>query len=329
MVVVLKSFFVFIIAFLITFYLVPLFIRVALKFGIMDNPDGKLKLQKVPTPYLGGLAIYLGFIVAVCLELPFEQRFFLFILASTILLFLGLLDDLIALSPGQKFFGQCIATLIYLKAGFYLKALFFGNAFNIAISALWFLTLINAFNLVDVMDGLATTIALSIAVIYTIFALLLGQWAVVWLLLGFAGSLLAFLWFNRPQARIYLGDSGSLFIGGFIACIPFTLSWSELNSLGYLIPLIVCAIPLLECSTLIVVRTYLKQPFYYGSPHHFSCLLRHAGWRVSGILWYSAGMTFFAGFASILFFYNVLSIGPMLILAGLFLSIWFYLLCNN
>lgn len=326
---VLKSFFVFIIAFLITFYLVPLFIRVAFKFGIMDSPDGGLKLQKMSTPYLGGLAVYLGFIVAVCLELPFEQHFFLFILASTLLLFLGLLDDLIALSPGQKFFGQCIATLTYLKAGFYLKALFFGNACNIVISALWFLTLINAFNLIDVMDGLATTIALSIAVIYMVFALLLGQGVVVLLLLSFIGALLAFLWFNRPPAQIYLGDSGSLFIGGFIASIPFALSWSEINPLGYVIPVVICAVPLLECSSLIVIRTYLKKPFYYGSPHHFSCLLRRAGWRVKSILWYSAGMSFFAGGAGALFFYNVLSIVSMSVLAILFLVIWFFLLCNG
>jgi len=326
MVGVLKSFFIFITSFLITFYLIPLFVQVARKFGIMDCPDGTLKKQKEPTPYLGGLAVYLGFVIAVCLVLPFEQQFFLFILASTILLFLGLLDDLIALLPRQKFFGQCVATLCYLKAGFYLKALFFGNIFNIAISALWFLVLINAFNLIDVMDGLASVVALTIAIIYAIFACLLGKWVVLWLLLGFIGAVAAFLWFNRPPARIYLGDAGSLFMGGFIACIPFTLSWSEFNPWGYLIPMVVCAVPLLECTTLVVVRTYLKIPFYHGSPHHFSCYLRRAGWGVKYILLYSVLMTLAAGGVGFLFFYGMISFVWLVVLAVIYLTVWYRLL---
>ena len=325
----LHAFFALTTAFLVTFYLVPLFIKVARKFGIMDCPDGGLKKHKAPTPYLGGLAIYVGLVVSMALVLPFEHPFFLFIFASSILLFIGLLDDLVQLTPGQKFFGQFLATLCYLKAGFYLKVAFFGSFWNIVISAFWFMVMSNAFNLIDVMDGLATTTALSIACAYLIFAFLMGQQALCLLLLCFIGALLAFLWFNRPPARIYLGDSGSLFFGGFLGCIPFTISWSEYNDFGYLIPIIVSAVPLMEWGTLIVVRTYKGIAFYRGSPDHFSIYLQQNGWRKNAILGYVATMTAFAATVSLIFFYGILNWQELAFLALFFMSLWFFFLLRR
>lgn len=313
-------------SFLITLYLVPLLSRVAIKFGILDSPDGRLKHQKQPTPYLGGLAIYIGFLIPIALVVPFENQFFLYILASTILLFIGLLDDLIVLTPTQKIVGQALATLCYLKAGFYLKGLFFNHAWNIFISGFWFLTMINAFNLIDVMDGLATTVALGVAGAYLVFAIAVHNTSLVLLLLAFIGALGAFLWFNKPPARIYLGDAGSLFIGGFLASVPFFISWSEYNPYGYFIPLIIGAIPLLEWGTLVLVRTWKRIPFYCGSPDHFCIYLQHNGWKKSAILWYCGLLSCFTTGVSYAFFYHIISIYTVFVLALLYLLIWFSLL---
>jgi len=323
---VLKFFFVFVLSFLVSFYLVPILSKVAFKLGIVDIPDGRLKKHKLATPYLGGLAVYIGFLVATSLVLPFEHKFFLYIMASTILLFVGLLDDLVFLSPAQKFFGQLIAVLCYLKAGFYLKNTFFSSGWNILISATWFLSLINAFNLIDVMDGLAATIAISIAIVYIVFSLLLGDYVLSLLLFAFLGALFAFLLFNKPPAKMYLGDSGSLFLGGFLASIPFGISWSEYNSFGYLIPPVLCAIPFIEVATLILVRSFKHVPFYYGSPDHFSIYLQEKGWSKKSILVFSFVLILFLGIISLLFFYSSIDIVMLLAISVLLLFAWYYIL---
>lgn len=311
-------------SFLITVYIVPILIKVAYKFAIVDIPDGKLKVHTQSTPYLGGEAIYLGFLVSSSLIIPFENQFFLFIVASTILLFVGLLDDLIVLTPTQKFFGQFLAALCYIKAGFYLKCIFFSNAWNIVISFIWFLGFINAFNLIDVMDGLASTLALIIACSYAIFAFLTGNYNLLLLLIALMGSVFGFLLFNKPPARIYLGDSGALFLGGLLACIPFAISWSEINPYGYIIPLMICVVPLLECGTLILVRSYKLIPFYLGSPDHFSIFLQAKGWQKKIILIFVSAFTMVFTIMSLLFFLNYMSFA-MVLSGGILMLFWWFL----
>lgn len=301
---VLRFCFALIFSFLVTLYLVPILSKVACRLGVMDMPDGHLKCHNKPVAYLGGLSLYLGFLITALLVLPLEHRFFMFILASTLLLFIGLLDDLVALLPAQKFFGQIIATLCYLKAGLYLKESFLSHSLNVWFSFWWFLIVINAFNLIDVMDGLASIIALFVALTLLLFAALFKQYILVLLLVSFIGAVGGFFVYNRPPARVYLGDAGSLFIGGFLASVPFTISWSEYNYWGYLSPLIIFAIPLLELASLILIRLYKGIPFYQGSPNHFCHYLLRKGWSKVRILWYCAILSVVLASIVYLFFYS-------------------------
>jgi UDP-GlcNAc:undecaprenyl-phosphate/decaprenyl-phosphate GlcNAc-1-phosphate transferase len=313
------------ISFLITFYLVPLFASVAQKLGVMDNPDGNLKRHKSATPYLGGVAIYTGFITALALVFPFENNMFLFLVGSTLLLCIGLIDDIIAMSPLQKFIGQIIATFCFLKAGFYLKENFFSYIPNIAISFIWILSVINAFNLVDVMDGLSTLLASMATISFLICALCFGEYTTALLLAAFLGSLLAFLWFNKPQAKIYLGDAGSLFIGGFLATVPFMLPWSNNTPLGFFAPVIILLIPLLELGTLILLRTYKKIPFYQGSPDHFSIYLKNNGWSRYEILGFMFLFSLILLIISLLLVFNKLSLMSLITSCSIFICIWYLL----
>ena len=264
----LKLLFSCIISFLITFYLVPLLSNIAIRLGVVDVPDGRIKRHEKSTPYLGGVAVYAGFISGLALVFPTENLIFSLLVGSTLLLVIGLVDDLVILKPYQKLFGQCVAAICFLKGGLYLKEQFFNDYLFIAlpISLLWILTVTNAFNLVDVMDGLATTIALGASISFLIVALSLGQYSVSLLLTSFIGPLLAFLWYNSPPASIYLGDAGSLFIGGFLSAIPFLMSWSNYNPYGFLAPAAILAIPLFEVIMLIIIRTYKGIPFIAAVP---------------------------------------------------------------
>jgi UDP-GlcNAc:undecaprenyl-phosphate GlcNAc-1-phosphate transferase len=318
----LKPFFALLISFLVTFYMVPICIKIAYKLRFLDEPDGAIKVHKQATPYMGGVAVYMGFLTAFCLTIPFESTMLLFFAGSTLLLFIGLIDDLIPLQPYQKFFGQIFATLCFLKAGFYLKAQFFSNLWSLPISALWILSLINAFNLVDVMDGLATLLALCATGSFLLIALYFNQISIMILLCCLMGPLLAFLWYNRPTAQIYLGDAGSLFIGGLLATVPFLFSWGAYNLSGYLTPVIILAIPLLELTALVLIRTYKGIPFYLGSPDHFSIYLQKNGWSKQEILGYIGVLSATLFFIAFLFLTNILTFSGLALSAALFLALW-------
>ena len=269
-----------------TYTLVPILVSLAVRLGVVDTPDGRIKRHAVVTPYLGGVAVYAGFLAGIALVAPIENRILFLLIGSTLLLLLGLIDDLVALTPYQKFVCQILATLCFLKGGLFLKDQFFHNQFWLVfpISMLWCLTIINGFNLIDVMDGLATTVALGCAVSYGALALVYEQPQALLLLGSFIGALVAFLWYNKPPASIYLGDAGALFIGGFLSALPFFFPWSRIHANAFLTPVIVLAIPLFEIASLIVIRTAKGIPFYRGSRDHFCHYLQRWGWSVSNIL---------------------------------------------
>jgi UDP-GlcNAc:undecaprenyl-phosphate GlcNAc-1-phosphate transferase len=320
----------FFISFFLTLYLVPLFSKIAYKLGVLDKPDGKVKLHEKPVPYLGGVAVYFGFLTTLALVFPFDNKITFLLIGSTLLLFIGLIDDLLQIKPYQKFFWQTITALCFLKAGLYLKEAFFlDNFWSIPLSFLWILTIINAFNLVDVMDGLATTLATCATFTFMLLAFLFGQYQLALLLAIFLGALLAFLWYNRPPASIYLGDAGSLFIGGFLGTVPFLFNWSSYTPLGFIIPIIVLAIPILEITTLILIRTYKKIPFYNGSPDHFSIYLQQGGWSKYEILTFVFVISGLFLVLSLLFALNKISFA---LLSFLFLTLvffWLITIWNN
>ena len=325
-VVIIKSIFSFFISFLLTFYLIPFFCAVAQRLNFLDVPDGKIKNHAKPIPHLGGLAIFIGFLVALALIFPFQNTLFLFFVGATLLLFVGLVDDFFVLKPSQKFFGQIIATLCFLKAGLYSKEHFFYNYWNIPISALWILTVINAFNLVDVMDGLASLLAIFSTLAFLVIGYHFNHASLVILLSAFLGPLLAFFWYNKPSATVYLGDAGSLFIGGFLATIPFLFSWGTFNSYGFLTPIIILAVPLLEVTCLILIRSYKKIPFYKGSPDHFSLYLQKKGWSKYQILMLISVIGIILNITAFLFVKNILPLAALIVSAGIFLLGWISLI---
>lgn len=309
-------------AFFSTRYLIPLFIKIAHKLDVLDKPDGKLKTHKQAVPYLGGLAVYGGYIIALALFFPFESQAFLFFIGTTLLLFVGLIDDIIPLSPSQKFLGQILATICFLKAGLYAKELFFGAhecLLRIALkvlSAFWMLTIINSFNLLDIMDGLASLIALNAATGFYFIAVVLGLHNVTVLLSAFIGAVFAFWIINKPQASMYLGDAGSLFLGGFLATVPFMIPWGTYFTYGLLAVPVIMAFTIWEVCLLIIIRSYKGIPFYQGSPHHFAHYLRRKGWSPQQILTVVAVLGFVLN-----------AIAYLLALKGMFAALLLFFLC--
>lgn len=312
----------------------------------MDAADGRLKHQKEPVAYLGGVAVFLPFITTLGLCYPFENLILWLLLGTTLLLFVGLIDDLKVLKPWQKFFGQFLAVLCFMKGEFSLKTPFFSSLANIFWSGFWMLSVINAFNLVDVMDGLCATLAITSASTFCLIAILTGKYSISVLLMAFIGSMLAFFMYNKPQAKIYLGDAGSLFIGGFLAAIPLLFSWDS-NLFGwaaihtqtpfflklikqlcevFFIPCLILGVPLLEVLSLFIIRSWLGIPFYNGSPHHFAIYLQRRGWSREKVLCFAAAASLLLSALVMLFLYRIITFSGLLGAVSILLLLWTYLI---
>ncbi len=262
----------------------PVVRAAALRFGIVDRPDGVLKRQREPVAYLGGLAVYLPFLVALALVFPFDRRVLGLLLAGTLMLLLGLIDDLGVLSPGVKLAGQMVACWVLIKSDVMIHVIWLPYWAQVMVTVLWLLTAVNALNLMDIMDGLGPTVALVACLALVAVTFTSGDAAIPVMAAALAGSLLGFLPFNWRPARIYLGDSGSLFLGLMLGALSMTGQYTAYNRLGFMAPLLILALPLFDTTFVSVVRLARGASPFRGSPDHFPLRLRRLGLTVPQVV---------------------------------------------
>jgi len=256
----------------------------ALRFGIVDRPDGVLKRQEEPVPYLGGLAVYLPFLATMAIVYEFDRQVLGLLLAGTLVVLLGLIDDLGVLSPSVKLIGQLIACWVLVKSDVMTHFFFLPYWANVALTVLWILTVTNAMNLMDIMDGLAPGVALVAALALLAVTFGAGIPAIPVMAAALAGSLLGFLPFNLPPARIYLGDSGSMFLGLMLGALTMTARYTAYNRMALLSPLLILGLPLFDTAFVSAVRLARGASPFRGSPDHFPLRLRRLGMPVWGVI---------------------------------------------
>ncbi len=264
----------FVLSFLLTVYGTPLAQKVAFRYEILDYPDGILKKQKEPVPYMGGVIIYFAFISPVGLFFPFSRELLGILFAGSIILIVGLFDDLKALSPAIKFLFQIISTYILLKSGIRISLLFLPDWLNTVFTFCWILAIINAFNIIDIMDGLAPSVAMLSSLTIFIISLYTDNFIISILSLSLAASFLGFLRFNWEPARIYLGDSGSMFTGLVIGAFTIWGDYSKYNDLGFISALLILAVPIFDTAYVMILRMINKKSPFFGSPDHFALRLK-------------------------------------------------------
>lgn len=209
-------------AFLITFFSIPVIIEVAKDKKLFDEP-GERKVHKAVIPTLGGLGIFAGFIIAILMGVPFSvtPEFQYIMAAIMIIFFMGIKDDILILTATKKFIGQLVAAGIIIKFGGIEITNMYGfmGMYAIPHTASFLLTLFtivvitNSFNLIDGVDGLAGSLGLLTSVIFGIYFYFTGQVLYTIMAVSLAGSLIAFLIYNFNPAKIFMGDTGSLLIG--------------------------------------------------------------------------------------------------------------------
>ena len=276
----LRSLLAFALACVLALYTTPLMRRAAIRFGIVDRPDGRLKHQRQPVPYLGGIAIYVSFLLALTATLRFDSTEVLgLLLAGAIVVILGLVDDFGVLTPGVKLAGQVVAVLTLMNASIYIKLGFLPDWAAIALSFVWLLAVTNAFNIIDVMDGLAAGVAAAASAVLFLVAVGNGRPTVAVLLAALCGALIGFLRFNFEPARIYMGDTGSLFIGLMLGALSMNNSYTRTNLVASLAPAVILGVPVFDMLFVMYIRRRRGLPVMLGSPDHFALRLRK--WRLS------------------------------------------------
>lgn len=269
----------FLIALGLSIYLTPLFRSAAQRFGIVDRPDGNLKRQCEAIPYLGGLALYLSFLLAVAFTFEFNRQVLGLLLGGTIALMLGLIDDFGVLSPKIKLLGQVLAAFVVLKSGIYIELLFLPKPVSIAISLVWLVGLMNAFNMIDIMDGLAAGAAFIASIALFIVALYNDRAVIALLTVALSGGLIGFLKYNFEPARIYMGDAGSMFIGLNLGGLSMIGSYTEINDAAFLAPVVILGVPIFDTFFVSWARWRRGKPIFRGSPDHFP--LRLVRWGLT------------------------------------------------
>jgi UDP-GlcNAc:undecaprenyl-phosphate GlcNAc-1-phosphate transferase len=249
-------------------------VRVAAeKIGAVDRPDTERKTHTYDTPRLGGLAIIFGFGFPLLLlagnphaaGLVSKNLSYLFaVLASgSLIVGLGVYDDLIGTNAPKKFVVQTAAAIILVTFGFHFSFVSFaGHGFELGlwghvISVIWVVGVINAVNFIDGMDSLATVVSITIALAFAAIAIIRIDVFSLVIMASLAGSLIGFYPWNRPPARIFMGDSGSLFIGLLLAACSIARPSKSPTALIIGGPILALALPVLD--TLIVMKQRFGQ----------------------------------------------------------------------
>lgn len=271
--------------------------RVALRLSLVDMPEAR-KVHLEPVPYLGGTAIVVGFVLAVVSaslvgDLGVSSEIWGVLAGGLLISAAGLLDDARALPLQFK-----LTVEVALAAGLYAVGvrthLFEVGGLDFILTIGWIVGITNAVNLMDNMDGLTAGIS-AIAASY-LFALgaEAGQPAIAALSAALAGSALGFLWHNRPPARIFMGDAGSLFLGFMLAALGLELRFENIQEVTFFVPVAILAVPILDTLMACAARIRRGDSIFRAGRDHVSHRLVAVGISPRG----AVALLYLAGIAS-------------------------------
>ncbi|MDA8211284.1 MAG: MraY family glycosyltransferase [Clostridia bacterium] len=268
------------IALLLSLIITPGVIKLAFKVGAIDKPNSR-KVHARVMPRLGGLAIFAAFALPAMLALDFNRQFIGLLLGGVVILVLGVMDDLKDISPKVKLAGQLVAALILI--GFGTKVENLTNPFgsdpihlgwlSIPVTVFWIVGVTNAVNLVDGLDGLAAGIAAIAAATLGLVAME-NDPAITLVAFTLVGAILGFMRYNFNPARIFMGDSGSLFLGYTLAGLAIMGLAKSATVFSLFIPVLVLGVPILDTLFAIIRRIVNDQPIFQADKAHLHhCLL--------------------------------------------------------
>ena len=299
-----KYVFSFVISLGVTIALTPWMAQTARNVGMVDKPDGSLKNHEGAVPYLGGLAVFVGFLVGFSPFYDLDREVLAIMLGGTLIVLLGFLDDLGDLRPATKLLGQALAVLIVMKAGVAIKIVFLPPVITYPLSFIWLMGMTNAFNIIDIMDGLSPGVGAIASAFLFIVAVSSGQTGIATMILALMGALLGFLRYNYQPAQIYLGDAGSLFIGFMLGALGMVGIYATTNPVAVLAPVLILGVPIFDTLFVMTIRWARGLNPLKGSPDHFALRLRRWRLSVAQTVLVSYGVSFLLGIGALIMVYG-------------------------
>ena len=324
------------VVFLFVVLIMPVIMKTAEHVGALDMPNER-KVHTKPMPRLGGLAIFLGFLLGYMLFCSQTPQMISILIGSFILIIVGMIDDIKPIKPLPKFIGQVAAAIVVVCYGNIIMQDIsaYGLYLNFGIFAkpitvfLFIISVINGLNLIDGLDGLAGGIAtiffVTISIIISIMGIYNGLDASLSLIM--IGATLGFLLYNFHPAKIFMGDSGSMFLGYMIAVISL-LGFKNVTLTSFVVPVLILAIPILDTLFAIIRRLLKGESFAKADKEHFHHqILKMAGNQVKTVLIiYSIQILF--SIASIVYVLRNPKLGQIIYVILLIIILWIVLTTN-
>lgn len=299
-------------------YLVTPFVRtLAMKTGYVDHPKDN-KVHAHPTALLGGLAIFIGLLIAILGKeaVLFSPRINFLLIGTFILLVTGLIDDRMGMLPGFKLLGQFLAAMVIIKSG--LRIEFIKNYYlSVVVTYIWIMGITNAFNLLDNMNGLSAGIAAIAASFFSFLAYKDGNLVLSALCLAIAGSCIGFLKHNFPRAGIFMGDCGSLVIGYLLSVVAIMGGWNK-DGPSCLIAVLVLGYPIFDTALVSIVRVTERRSIFRGGKDHSSHRLALLGLKRFRTVLAIYGICILLGISAVAVSMSSVMIGIVTFLAALF-----------
>jgi len=296
-----------IVALVVSLVSTPIAIKIAHKLGAVDLPNAR-KVHKEAIPRMGGIAIYLGFIFGAVALGFIDTKVIYLLIAASVIMGMGLIDDVKGLDPKTKLIIEVVAALILIKGGFYVK--FVTNPFDggvislgmlcIPVSVLWLVGICNAVNLVDGLDGLSAGISAIAALTISIVCFAQGEIIASSLAAVLAASAFGFLRYNFHPARTFMGDCGSLFLGFMLGALSIMGLSKGATTVSIFIPFVIMGIPIFDTFFAIIRRTFLHKPVFEADKGHLHHRLLALGFSHRQAVLAMYGISLFLGASAVL-----------------------------
>lgn len=281
----------FILACAASFLFTPLVIRIAFKTGALDKPDAR-KVHKKPIPRIGGLGIYAAFMLTLALlletsEIPAEMTEGItgLIVGGTLIVILGLVDDYKNLPARVKLLGQVLCAVVAVALGvridfitdFSGEIVYLYDYVTVPLTIFWMVGITNTVNLIDGLDGLAAGVSAIASGTIFLVALEMGIGAVAVVTASLAGASFGFLYYNFNPARIFMGDTGSMFLGFMLAGISVVGVVKSATTIALVVPILALGIPILDTTFAIIRRKLAGVPIMKPDKGHLHHRLLNMG----------------------------------------------------
>ena len=330
------------VAFVVSIALTPFVKRLAVKVGAVDVPGEARRVHDHPIPRMGGLAIFIGFVLSLIFFVPMSTKVLGLLVGSVIIAVMGGVDDIVSLNPWVKLAGQIVAALVSIRCGLVFDVISNPNIFaeetyieigwlSIPLTMLWIVGCTNAVNLIDGLDGLAVGVSAISSMTMLIVSLFVSEPVVSIILAALTGACLGFMPYNLNPAKIFMGDVGSQLLG-FVLSTASIMGLFKLHAIiTFFVPLLALALPLADTIFAFFRRILHGQSPFKADKGHFHHRLLAMGLNQKQVVAVLYGISAVLGLLAVLMAGDSMAVKIICLVAAFIISlgIWLKVFKNN